>query len=222
MSFARSLRETCTKEWEDCYRHPFVQELGRGTLDREAFRFYLVQDYVYLFEYARVFAAGALKARDERNMANFTAMQHAILHTEMDLHRAYMKEFGIDAAEAARAKPSLFSRAYTSNMLAVAQAGDAAEILAVVLPCAWSYYDYATRLQRDFADRLAENFYRSWIESYASQEYADGIAWLFGDLDRLCEGKSQEGLATVADLFRASAAFEYLFWDMAYKRQMSY
>jgi thiaminase/transcriptional activator TenA len=33
--------------------HPFVVGLGDGTLDRNAFRFYVVQDALFLRDYAR-------------------------------------------------------------------------------------------------------------------------------------------------------------------------
>lgn len=220
--FAQALREYAKKPWEDCYRHPFVQELGAGTLRPEAFCFYLRQDYVYLLEYAKVFACGAAKARTERAMANFTATQYAILRTEMELHRGYMKSFGISPAEAAATAPSLFNKAYTSNMLAVAQAGDAADILAVILPCAWSYHDYALRLTADCAGTIENNFFRSWIDSYASEEYRASISWLFEEIETESRGKNASERERLAEIFHTSMEFEYLFWEMSYKEQTSY
>ena len=37
--------------------------IGDGTLDLEKFQWFLLQDYLYLFDYARVFAYGVVKAR---------------------------------------------------------------------------------------------------------------------------------------------------------------
>ena len=48
MSFSRSLKSKAAKVWEDGYKHPFVQGLGRGALDKEIFKFHLLQDYQYL------------------------------------------------------------------------------------------------------------------------------------------------------------------------------
>ena len=48
MSFSRSLKQKAIKVWEDGYNHPFVQELGAGTLSKDKFKFYLLQDiYIY-------------------------------------------------------------------------------------------------------------------------------------------------------------------------------
>ncbi len=42
--------------WEKNHNHPFVQELGMGTLAKERFIYYMKQDYVYLIDYAKLFA----------------------------------------------------------------------------------------------------------------------------------------------------------------------
>ncbi len=222
MSFSRTLKDQSKSIWEDGYHHPFLQEMGKGTLDKEAFKFYLLQDYLYLIEYAKIFALGAVKAKEEKLMTSFTVIQHNILYKEMDLHRNYMKEFGITPEEANTAKPSLFNKAYTSNMMAVAQTGDVAEIIAVIFPCAWTYYDYAVRIKEQYRNSLEGNFYKPWIETYASNEFGESFEWFYDTLDELCKDKTQEQRGRIVDIFRTSVEFEYLFWDMAYKRQMSY
>lgn len=221
MSFSRGLKARAGKVWEEGYRHPFVQGLGQGTLERETFRFYLLQDYRYLLSYAKVFALGALKADTEKLMAQFTAMQQATL-AEMDLHRAYMTEYGVTPEQMQAVKPSLFNRAYTANMLAAGQQGGAAELIAAVFPCAWTYADYGKRLKADYADRLDGNHYKSWIETYAGEAFSASFEWMYDALDDLCEGKTEEELRKVEAAFVSSVEFEYLFWDMAYRREMSY
>ena len=40
---------TATRDiWRQYNKHPFVLGIQNGDLDREKFRFYIVQDYVYL------------------------------------------------------------------------------------------------------------------------------------------------------------------------------
>lgn len=221
MSFARSLKEKNFDVWESCYQHPFVQELGQGVLDKEIFMFYLKQDYKYLLEYAKVFAIGVTKARNENVMKNLSATQKAVLD-EMDGHRAYMLRHGINLAEAEATRISLFNKAYTANMISVGFQGELAELLMTVFPCAWTYYDFAVRLKRDYADRLEANYYKSWIESYASEEYYMSFEWFFDTVDDLCRNKSAAELERLTELFRNSIEFEYLFWDMSYKQLMSF
>lgn len=222
MSFSRGLKDRAGAVWEDGYRHPFVQGIGSGTLEQEKFQFYLLQDYLYLLQYAKVFAIAAVKADSELLMTRLTEIQHGILADEMDIHRAYMKEFGITPQEMEQVQPSLYNRTYTANMLALGQTGDLAQILASVFPCAWTYADYAKRLKADYADKLEGNFYRSWIESYASDAFAGSYEWFYDTLDALCQGKNPAQLAEIERIFVSSVEFEYLFWDMAYKQEMSY
>ena len=222
MSFSRSLKEHSIQIWEEGYHHPFVQELGKGTLKQDTFQFYLLQDYHYLLQYAKVFALATLKSTTEELITRFSTIQHQTLTQELNLHRQYMKEFGITAEDMNATEASLYNRTYTANMLAVGQTGDLAEVLAAVFPCAWTYADYATRLKEDYADVLEGNFYKSWIESYASTEYAESFGWFYDTLDKLCESKNETELKEVRRIFTSSVEFEYLFWDMAYKKELSY
>lgn len=219
MSFSHSLKDRTGEIWEAGYRHPFVQGLGSGTLPREAFQFYLAQDYLYLLEYTRIFAIGAAKADTEALMGKFTLAQNNIINGEMDLHRAYMEKFGIDRAAFSKVRPSLFNRAYTGNMLSTAYAGGPAEILATIFPCAWTYYDYATRLAEDYGT-VPENPYQSWIDMYSSADFEDSFLWFYDELDRLCQGKSEAELDLLAEIFTASVESEYLFWEMGYRQNM--
>ena len=222
MSFSRGLKEKAAKVWEEGYNHPFLQELAGGTLDKETFKFYLLQDYLYLLQYAKVFATAAIKSDTEELMTRFSKIQFFILANEMDLHREYMSKFAIKPEEVPDVKPSLYNRTYTANMLALGQTGGLAEMLATVFPCAWTYSDWARRLKAQYAAQLEGNFYKSWIEKYASDEFLESFEWFYDTLDSLVENMSDAQRERIVDIFVSSVEFEYLFWEMAYKRQMSY
>ena len=53
-SVSYRLREAAAPIWEECLKHPFVQGIGDGTLEVEKFQHFMLQDYLYLFEYAKV------------------------------------------------------------------------------------------------------------------------------------------------------------------------
>ena len=95
MRTTQRLYEAAHPIWEQCHDHPFVRGIGDGSLDLEKFRWFLLQDYLYLFDYARVFAYGVVKARDPGLMRTFSANVDAILGGEMKVHRAYMARLGI-------------------------------------------------------------------------------------------------------------------------------
>ena len=132
MSFTQHLVQKYQYEWRQTQQHPFVQELGQGTLDRNKFRFYMIQDYLYLIDYAKLFALGAVKAPDLQTMTEFSASLHNILHVEMGIHRTYAARFEITEEELEQAEPSPITLAYSHYMLHVAQNGGLAELTAAL------------------------------------------------------------------------------------------
>ena len=93
--FSARLHEAAAPIWAQCLNHPFVTGIGDGTLPREKFQYFMLQDYLYLFDYARVFALGVFKARDRGLMQTFAHNVENILNGEMSIHRAYMARLGI-------------------------------------------------------------------------------------------------------------------------------
>ena len=114
-----------------------VKSRDSGSADR--FIYYLKQDYVYLIDYAKMFAIGSMKAQDLETMGKFAELLHSTLNVEMELHRQYAERFGITREELEQTKPAPTTVAYTKYMLDAAAQGSLAEVVAALLPCMWSY-----------------------------------------------------------------------------------
>ncbi len=95
MQVSQYLYQNAQSIWGDCISHPFVQGIGHGTLERDKFRFYIIQDYLFLLEYAKVFALGVVKAYDEAVMREFSNAIQDILNNEMSIHNHYIRELQI-------------------------------------------------------------------------------------------------------------------------------
>ena len=111
---------------------------------QRSLKFYLIQDYLFLLDYSRVFAYGVIKAHDEATMAMFSQLVNETLNTEMDLHRGYCEKFGITAAEMEAAPMAPTTHAYTRHLLNVAETGTLVDLVAGVLPCQWGYAEIGT------------------------------------------------------------------------------
>ena len=217
-SVSTRLHDAATPVWEACLRHPFVTGIGDGTLDMEKFRYFMLQDYLYLFDYARVFALGVVKARDPELMRVFAANVDAILGGEMKIHRAYMKRLDITEEQVFAVKPALANLSYTNYMLSVAQTGGPMEIVASILACSWSYAEIGQALAAipGAAEHL---FYGEWIRGYASAEYAATNQTLIELMDSLAADAGEEQLAYLTDVFVNCSRYELGFWDMAWDVQ---
>lgn len=217
-SVSTRLHDAAAPVWEACLRHPFVTGIGDGTLDMEKFRYFMLQDYLYLFDYARVFALGVVKARDPELMRVFAANVDAILGGEMKIHRAYMKRLDITEEQVFSIKPALANLSYANYMLSVAQTGGPMEIVASILACSWSYAEIGQALAA-IPGAAEHPFYGEWIRGYASEEYAATNQALIELMDSLAADAGEEQLAYLTDVFVNCSRYELGFWDMAWDVQ---
>ena len=213
MTLTERLYQAAAPIWQKTLTHPFVTGLGDGTLPLENFRFYMGQDYVFLIEYSRLLALATAKAPDLDTMGRFANLLDATLNREMALHREFAAQCGISASALAATQTAPTTRAYTNHLVRIAALGNLAETVAALLPCQWGYGEIGQTLARR-GKPVAVPFYGQWIDMYASPEFAALAGWLRELLDALNGTASEERLA---EIFCASARYEYLFWDMAYR-----
>ena len=216
MTVSQRLREAARPIWDRCLTHPFVTGIGDGTLPAGKFQYFMLQDYLYLFDYARVFALGVVKARDAALMRTFAQNVDAILGGEMNIHRAYMERLGISEAQVLAVKPALDNLSYTHYMLSVAERGGPAEIAAAILACSWSYAEIGQTLAK-IPGAAEHPFYGEWIQGYASRDYDATNRALIELMDRLAAGAPEEELKYLEEIFVNCSRYELGFWDMAWE-----
>jgi thiaminase/transcriptional activator TenA len=217
MKSSEAFRQGSHAIWEASYHHPFVQGIGDGSLPEERFRFYLAQDYVYLIDFGRFFALAAAKAAGLAPMERFAKLLEETLHFEMDLHRAVCAEFGLSRQELERTRPAPTCLGYTSYLLRVAYEGEAASLLAALLPCSWGYGEIGLRLKARGLPPVAP--YAKWVETYASPEYQALVGWLRTLFDETVAEVGPAPRLRLQEIFDTSSRWEYLFWEMAWKME---
>lgn len=217
--FSERIWQTVEPVWRSYLDHPFVKGIGDGTLDKEKFKHYMKQDYIYLIEYSRIFALGAAKSHDLETMTAFASLLHGTLTVEMDLHRAYAAELGISNEELEATEPGATMTAYTSYMLNKSQLGDVGNATAAVLACAWSYQFIGETLAK-IPGALEHEFYGKWVQMYSSEEFKQLAQQCIDLLDDIAEGKPEDELARLEDIVVKTSYFEYMFWDMAENKEM--
>ena len=218
MGFSAELRKHADKIWEANFNHPFVQGIGRGTLEKDKFIFYLKQDYVYLIDFSRYFALMAARAANLTLMTGFTELLYGILKGEMELHRGICADFGITPEELEKTQRAPDCLNYTSFLIKSALLGTTGEVLAGFMPCGWGYIEIGQRLKKQGLPQ--EKHYRQWVESYASDEY-DALIRHYRDLldDYALTAPGPE-MKSMQDQFVTCSRLEYMFWEMAwFKRE---
>lgn len=214
MSLTDELHRAAEPLWQAQLDHPFVSGLGDGTLDEERFKRWVRQDYLYLKEFARVFAWAVAKADTLDSMAWYARALDLTLNTEMQLHRDYAARFGITEEELEAEPMWPTTRAYTDFLVRTSADGDMGELLAALLPCAWGYVYLAERLAKEAPP--ADPRYADWIAQYASEEFADAAAWLREELDRVAGDAGAERRRRLTEIFVLSSRYEHRFWEMCW------
>lgn len=202
--------------WTEYYTHPFVKGIEDGTLDQEKFRYYIIQDYLYLIEYTKVFGIGIAKAKSAEVTKLFASYVHLLTEGEIDIHRGYMGIFGVTEKELADTPRALDNLSYTSYMLRIAYEEGEAEVLAAILSCAYSYEMIARNIVKNNPASVDHEFYGDWIKGYASDEYSKENAVLFEMLEKLTEHYTDEQKRHIVDIYVACSRYELAFWDLSW------
>ncbi len=209
------LRDAAAQEWQLYTRHPFVRSLGDGTLPSAAFRHYLIQDYLFLIQFARVYALAVYKSETLDDMRQAGSGLSAIIDREMALHVGYCAGWGLTEADMAATPEAAATVAYTRYVLERGMAGDLLDLHVALAPCVVGYAEIANWLMADSATRLAGNPYRAWIETYAAPDYQEVAASEIAYLDRLfAQRGSLPRFNGLAKTFATATRLEIGFWDM--------
>ena len=212
--FFAGLREVAGDDWRHYVEHPFVQGLGDGTLPEAAFRHYLIQDYLFLIQFARAYGLAAYKADSLAEISDAAAGLKALVEVEMDLHRTYCADWGLDEAVLEAADADGATLAYTSYVLERGLAGDLLDLRVALAPCVVGYGEIGGRLAADPATRIDGNPYAGWIEMYAGAEYQAFMRAEVEALDSLAARRGGSArFEQLAATFRTATRLEAAFWQ---------
>lgn len=203
-------------EWAAYTRHAFVEGMADGSLPREAFLHYLVQDYVFLVHFSRAWALAVVKAGSIEEMRVAAGTVDALVNHEMRLHVETCARAGIPEAALFAAEEAQENLAYTRYVLDAGLSGDFLDMMAALAPCVMGYGEIGQRLK----ETATSTAYSDWIATYSGEEY-QGVCRAVGSLidaaaaSRLGEDPERtprwQGLS---DRFRTATRLEVGFWDM--------
>jgi len=194
-------------------RLPFITELTAGTLRRDRFQTYILQDALYLGQFSRALAIAAAKAPDAATLQSFAQSAVGAVTVEQALHENYLKAFGVAPETVAGAEPAPDCLAYTSYLLATAHQEGWEVLVAALLPCFWIYWEVGGRIAREAAPG---NPYQAWIDTYAGEAFGEAVRRVIGIADTAAAATTPAVRGRMLAAFVQSSRYEWLFWDGAY------
>ena len=201
---------------EAIHRLPFNTELAAGSLSRDRFQTYIVQDAIYLSRFSRALAVAAAKAPDTSTMQSFAQSALGAIAVEQALHARFLRDFGVDPARVADAEPSPDCLAYTSYLIASAYHDPWEVLVAALLPCFSLYWDVGCAIARSAAP---QNPYKAWIDTYSDERFGDAVLTVIAITDRAADTAPAMTRTRMLAAFARACQYEWLFWDGAYQRR---
>ncbi|KAI9894658.1 MAG: hypothetical protein M1814_002014 [Vezdaea aestivalis] len=206
-------RDDIRDVWNAFTKHEFVKKLANGTLQREKFQYYLVQDYLYLIQLARAYALAAYKVKDIDSIIKFSNTTNSI-QEEMRKHLELCADFGLSKAEIEATQEDIVCTAYTRYILDVGQTEDCLSLQVAISPCFIGYARIAEQLYNDPDTVKDGNQYHKWILGYSNEDFKAVVTDISGTIERYIVNESPASVEKLVDIFRRATLLETAFWDM--------
>lgn len=198
--------------WQAILAHPFLNEIRSGALPIESFQYYVAQDYHYLEAFARTVATALAKAPTP---ALLSAIARRVLTPiERPLHERLFGLASLDPATVDAVQISPTNLAYQNHMLSVAARGGLAETAAALLPCPWTYHELGEHVRE-----VDHPVYGPWSQFYAEGLLAESCRAWRSFVDDEADEAGPRTRAAMRRVFLQSMRYEWMFWDMAYRRE---
>ncbi|MFB6470429.1 MAG: TenA family protein [Vulcanisaeta sp. AZ3] len=200
------LRELVGDLWDKYVKHEFVEMLKNGSLPRDVFRYYLIQDLKYVREMQSSMIEAASRAPLEDAVSLLPTMLGGAKKEVVEAHEKLFSELSITEDEVNRTGFNLINYAYTRHLHYYAHLGWP-QFLAALTPCAWGYYEVGK-----YARGSKDPLYNTWANAYASEDYWSPVEAMLKVLDKY------EVTPEMEKAFKNSVNFEIMFWDAALRK----
>jgi thiaminase/transcriptional activator TenA len=213
--FTIQLRRRADRIWQAIDAHPFLRELHAGTLSMNRFTYFILQDYVYLLDFAQVLCQGGGKSPNLETLDLFCRHALGAVEVERTFHASFGKSLGLSRKQLDAVPKGPMTQSYIGHLQSVARSGSLGELVAAVLPCYWIYGEVGRRLYRNRPRK--PKIYRQWIETYASDEFWQPVREQIHLMDRIAVAASSDEKKLMTAHFILSSRYEFMFWEQAYR-----
>lgn len=215
-SIAQEFWEAASALIEKTEKHPFLVSMVDGSLKVENFQYYVIQDVLYLVDFAACLRRLAHNEKNDQDSKRLMEFAKGAEEAEMSLHKSFFTKWGIDTT-GAKAMP--YTLLYTSYMMKVVATRPHAEGLAVLLPCFWVYMHVGQcmlKLREELGDSCNRcPQYDAWIDMYAGDEFEKEVKDYIAMVNKASENADSSTHEKMKEHFLMSCKLEHMFWDQA-------
>lgn len=170
--------------WHAYLRHPWMVAIHDGSLTREQFAFFLVQDMPYQRDFLQALVLAATKSSDPDLLLQWRRFIVEEAEFEAELLAELGTRWTFDRWAAGPARDG-----YMNHLIRVAHEGSIGEICASLLPCAAGF----TGAMAEPADKTGlDPLYTRWLEYYERPEQFAFSSALVGTFEASMAGASED------------------------------
>ena len=112
------------EEWKLYTNHRFVKQLLNNKLEQKVFLDYLIQDYLFLYQFSKAWSLAIVKADNLKEMKLCAETVNQLINFEMSLHEEICTAYGITKKKLRKAEEKNKNIAYTRFVLEKGYSGD--------------------------------------------------------------------------------------------------
>lgn len=215
-SYTQKIWDENYGSYQEIFNLPFNREVAAGTLPAKKFRNYIIQDYLFLQNFKKVYAILLSKSPDERGKAFIVDAIKEIDEEIKSVHMKYCKKYNITNQDLLDSAPNPTTESYNAYLIETATCEPFEVGLMATLPCNWIYYQVATDMKK--SKQVAGNPYQEWIDEYGTTPWEESDTKVFVDLvEYYMENATEELREKMEQAYKRAVEFEYMFWDTVYK-----
>lgn len=197
--------------WDRATNHPFINDLGDGSLPIEKFRRYFIQDYVFVNDLSKTLGIAEAKAPDMASARPMAEFQSALMGAEDALFLRAFKELGVEESEWRSAALSPTTAAFGDFLVRTAYEGGFEHICTAFAVTEGVYMDWEQRLA-DTGSEPENEFYGEWIALHTEQILGPFVQFV----GRVVDAVPESDFKILSNVFERTPQYEIRFWDMAY------
>ena len=213
MSFMNEILVANIPIWDECAATYFVREMQTGSLPLDIFREYIIQDSIYLKNYARVYGKLIYQSTTLSDLQFYYSALSFVTDTESAVRLRYLKQFGLNDGDIESMEPLPENIRYIRFLLNTAEKGSEGDMLMAVLPCMLSY-SYIFRKIAAIPDTVSSKYY-DLIQDYAQDAYYESCRGMCEFADRKCDTLPAKEKDRLGCVFKQASLLELAFWRMA-------
>lgn len=211
------MREAANSQFKNFFKRPFVTELAAGKLPLAKFRYYIMQDNLFLEDAAS--ARRLMLNKAPRKLR--TDLNHLLKSMNrfelLSRRTAISRRLGITDSRMRMVHRSPTTLAYTSFLIRTAAMASIDESLAAMMACPWTYAEMGERFANSRA--MQHSIFGPWLSIYQSEAMNGWLDELKTIIDRRSSQTKPQVRRRAAHLFVTGCKFECMFWDMAYQME---